>query len=262
MSVSSLLSARSARQGTPPTAAVPRDLTPLNKVPRGAESGIIGVRMMDPESGELLEVESAVARLSRMRRRVHAWAEVLDQWMQSIGHGWRLVMIGLTYADGDTWKPGDIREYLQELRRCAGDGLGGYAWVAETQARGAIHYHVMALVRAGTDIPLPDKSGMWSHGSSKVKSADSVWYLVTYVGKEYQKGGLPKGARMFAVWISRGLVGRMGTWRLRLSALPAWLRSVLSETEECRVTREPGGGWRVGKDIRRSRWRVLGFVYA
>lgn len=236
-----------------------RDLTTTNKVPGEPSAHIVGVRLVDRRTGEVLEVDRQAARLARMRRRVASWSSTMADYLQSVGHGWRLVMIGLTYADGADWRPRDITVYLRRLRRHVGDAAGGYCWGAEVQERGAPHYHVMVLVREGTDIPLPDASGMWEHGSSNVKSARSPWYLLKYLGKEHQKEGLPKGARLFGLWIRPGLVGRMALWLHRLSAFPTWLAETLRDAVH-EVKRAEGGGWLVDGQARGSPFVLCGFM--
>jgi hypothetical protein len=65
---------------------------------------------------------------------------------------------------------------------------------------------------------------MWPHGLSKIQSARSPYYLVSYVGKEYQKmGKFPKGMRVFAVWLNCVSVPLWVMAKFKLSALPRWL---------------------------------------
>jgi len=89
---------------------------------------------------------------------------------------------------------------MKNLKQRLGDDLFAFAWVAELQKRGAVHYHLVLLVRRGTRIPLPDKSGMWSHGHSAIHTARTPYYLLVYVGKEYQKdlSRYPKYCRLYA----------------------------------------------------------------
>ena len=88
------------------------------------------------------------------------------------------------------------------------ENLLGYAWVAELQKRGAIHYHIMIAVpldvMIGDDLPYPDEAGLWRYGSTTTEYARTPFYLITYFfGKEYQKdfSRFPKGIRVFGVYI-------------------------------------------------------------
>ena len=46
---------------------------------------------------------------------------------------------------------------------------------------------------------MPDKSGMWTFGSSNIATAKSYFYICTYLGKEYQKDfdKFPRSARLY-----------------------------------------------------------------
>ena len=115
----------------------------------------------------MLTIDSAAARINRARRRIHSWASVVPKQIEVVKRRRdyievpRLVMITLTYRGVVDWAPNDIRNYMLELRKVLKKGLLAYAWVLETQKRGAPHYHVMLYVRRGTYIPTPDKSGLW-----------------------------------------------------------------------------------------------------
>jgi hypothetical protein len=50
---------------------------------------------------------------------------------------------------------------------------------------------------------------------------------MTYVGKEYQKMNYPKGIRIFAVYIRKGLLSKTSLWRFKISTLPRWLYEIL-----------------------------------
>jgi hypothetical protein len=87
--------------------------------------------------------------------------------------------------------------------------------------RGAVHYHIILVCKKGTRVPIPDKSGMWKHGMSKIETAKTVYYLCSYLKKSYQKEGeFPKGMRMYSVWISKGAVATIAHWMMRISSLP------------------------------------------
>ena len=185
-------------------------------------------------------------------------------------------MLGLTYEDGATWRPDDISSYMNELSHYLGDDLLAYAWVAELQERGAIHYHVLAMVKRGTDVPQPDTSGMWTHGSSSRKSAWSAWYLMTYAKKPDQKGlgseSYPHGARiMGASWRHIRLIAReVGAVAVeaarvvaKMSTLPRWLLSIISGDIQAvlAAVRHVGGGYSVGETVYKSPWSLMSLTY-
>lgn len=138
------------------------------------------------------------------------------------------VFVGLTYAgDNSAWSPRDITYYRQLVRLHLGDKWLGDCWVAEPQERGVIHYHmIIAISGKFGRIPKPDASGMWSHGSSRVKRCWSVGYLVKYVGKAEAYVGIPAGAHIygasFAVRV-REVVKKTWVWE----RVPRWLREAL-----------------------------------
>ena len=102
-------------------------------------------------------------------------------------------MITLTYKNSEDWKPHHMGKFTKWLKRNLGDSLKSYAWVAELQERGAMHYHLIAYVSKETNIPFPDKAYGnknfvgWPYGHSKVENARVGQYLASYVSKEHQK---------------------------------------------------------------------------
>jgi hypothetical protein len=218
----------------------------------------------------VLVIDSAIARVQRAQRRIHAWASIVPDEIEGRRRGKdtmstpRLVMLTLTYADANGWQSNDIREYMQKIRKTLRGALIAYAWVLETQARGAPHYHVMLYVRRGTFIPTPDKSGQWGKGSSRIETARTPFYICKYIGKAHQKEMLPAGARMFAVWISDKIVGTDALLNLRQSSLPGWFRAIVQSARDAGIDvssgwqRAPGGGWMMRCDGERhpSPWRL------
>lgn len=201
--------------------------------------------LMNTTTGERVIVDPESARLNRMRRRVHAWSEAVGEIQRERKVSKK--MITLTYAPGVEWRVNHIRDFMRQVRRKLGDELLAYAWVAEMQQRGAVHYHVYLIVGVNGWLPTPDKSGMWVHGLTEVKEGRSPFYLVTYLKKGYQKRGYPKKLRIFAVWINKKFV-RLWTWtQFRWSALPAWLRQELMLIGFVLIGIFPkpkdGGGW-------------------
>ncbi|MEO5355290.1 MAG: hypothetical protein H7835_19045 [Magnetococcus sp. XQGC-1] len=154
-------------------------------------------------------------------------------------------MITLTYAPGNDWKPNHIRDFMLKLRKVMKDGLLAYAWVAELQKRGAIHYHILLYCRGR--VPRPDEMGLWLHGMSRVDIAKTPFYILKYTGKEYQKefAKFPKGIRVFSVWVSDKAAKEI----LKYSTLPVWCEAVarvdgLAVALMVREARRIASGWR------------------
>lgn len=212
-------------------------------------------------TGEVKTFTKVQGRLSRQRRRVSAWAKAIKPVLED-GEKYRRVMITLTYASGDDWRPNQIKIFLQSLRKLLGSRLYAYAWVAELQARGAVHYHVLLVVKKGTKIPEPDTSGMWKWGFSNIQTARTIFYIVKYIGKEHQKvGRFPKGLRIFAVWVADGVIEEMAKWFFRTSSLPGWFRKeVIASIDNWgeKWKRVPGGGWEFTGQVFASPWEYLG----
>lgn len=156
-------------------------------------------------------IDTLKVRYQHMTDRISKWSSMLDTDDNQM---W---MITLTYKPGVEWDAGDIRKFMNTLRYSR-IKIQSYAWVAEMQRRGAVHYHVMVQVPKGVFVPHVDDMGWWDRGMSRTEKARTVWYLVTYVGKEYQKDfeNMPCGCRAFAVWIK----DRDKNLALRFSNLP------------------------------------------
>lgn len=175
-------------------------------------------------------------------------------------------MLTLTYEKADDWQPLQIRNFMKALQRDLGENLLGYAWVLEMQKRGAPHYHVLLYVQRGTRIARPD-DGLWKYGSSRIETAQSLFYICKYTGKMYQKEELPYGARMFAVKINEAVASAIDILAFRMSGSPAWLREhleavVMAKGERLRWSRCPGGGWIIRNtgELLQSPWRVRAIV--
>jgi hypothetical protein len=215
-------------------------------------------RVLDTRSGQEFYVDTDAARLTRLWRRASAWHTALSvDLLQRLDL--RLKMITLTYrpsADGLTaWRPNHIRDFMKKVRRNLETGLLAYAWVAELQQRGEVHYHVLLLVKRGTSIPYPDAE-WWPHGSTRIESARNPYYIMKYTSK----GGFtapdgtwkifPRGLRLFAVWISADLLSAMERFNFKLAALPKWLSEILEENGLIvKVGRCEGGGWTITGDV-------------
>lgn len=204
-----------------------------------------------------ITLDPAQNRVTRLRKGLGIAAKQLhnlgglDQqiWMQT-----------LTYAGTNAnWRPEHISRYLDALRKWhyarTGSKTVRYAWVAELQKRGVIHYHVIVWLDAGLTPPkgdMPwrstDRKGlvqwhppMWPHGMSRRdKSTAPVAYLMKYASKVESKnvGSYPHGARI------HGAGGMDATGRAirRWVLWPAYVQGNASIDD--RFKPAPGGGYR------------------
>jgi len=175
---------------------------------------------------KVLVLDNWKVRYNRMRARISDWVKTLDPTSRD---DYQFVMLTLTYAPEYQWQPNHIREFMLSMKKLLGDNLLGYAWVAELQKRGAIHYHLLLYVpkalQIGSDIPYPDTVGLWKWGLTRVEVARTPFYLITYLGKEYQKNfaGFPKGCRAFAVFVKDDVLKKL----LRYKSLRAFAQSIV-----------------------------------
>jgi hypothetical protein len=163
-------------------------------------------------------------RIGRLIKRVNAFIAATVKLVEDFECD--VKAITLTYKRADDWEPNHIRDFLRELRRNPKltDNIFAYAWVAELQKRGAVHYHLFLIVKQDTWIPKPDESGMWVYGMSKIENGISIYYLSSFSQKKDQKDGwYPEGLRTFAVWIKKGAIPEYDYWLYRLSSQPKWL---------------------------------------
>lgn len=207
-------------------------------------------------SENCIEIDSKQARVTRLRKGLGIAAKQLHNlgplnqqiWMQT-----------LTYAgDNSAWRPEHISRYLDALRRWSYARTGTkkvrYAWVAELQKRGVIHYHVIVWLPAGLTPPKADvwwrrtdKRGnvtheppMWSHGmSNRLRSTSPVAYLMKYASKIDSKnvGVFPHGARIHGV----GGLDETGRCIRRWVLWPAYVQGNASISD--RFKRAEGGGF-------------------
>ena len=154
--------------------------------------------------GATIEIDPSKARVTRLRKGLGVGAKRLHNMYRGKQNQ---CLVTLTYrGDNRNWLPEHISTYLACVkrwykRRTGGTGLR-YAWVAELQQRGVIHYHVVFWLGKGLTMPKADKQGWWPHGMSNTKRATApVAYLMKYVSKVDSKnvGGFPHGARIFGL---------------------------------------------------------------
>ena len=165
--------------------------------------------LFSPATGRGLIMDTFKKRLYSMRRRIFAWAELVKEYQ--VKHDTRLVMITLTYRVAEDWQSGHIREFVKAMKFRLGDRCLAFAWVAELQKRGAVHYHMMLLVPKGTLLDQPDT--FWDWGMTRIETARTPFYLVSYSSKSYQKdvSRYPRSCRTYAASIrfgGKGMAGR------------------------------------------------------
>lgn len=183
----------------------------LVSVSTTCRSGPVPIQWAD----SCITIDRAQARVTRLRKGLGIAAKQLHNqgarnqqiWMQT-----------LTYAGTNAnWRPEHISRYLDAMRKWHYSRTGSktlrYAWVAELQKRGVIHYHVIVWLDAGLTPPMGDKPWrrtdrrgvahweppMWAHGMSRRdKSTAPVAYLMKYASKVESKnvGSFPHGARI------------------------------------------------------------------
>lgn len=160
--------------------------------------------LVNREKGKVAVVDQFHVRLKKLRMRILAWSELVEEYRRD--NQCRMIMVGMTYKKVDDYRAGHIRDYVKKLKQKYGEKLLAWAWVAEMQERGAVHYHMLIVLPKRTRFPYPDKIGMWKHGSTSVTSARTPFYLVKYVGKKHQKdlSLYPKGCRLYATSIRFG----------------------------------------------------------
>jgi len=119
--------------------------------------------------------------------------------------------VTLTYVGVDDWLAEHIAKATQRYSNwCRSKGVEcRYTWVAELQARGAVHYHLLAWLPVGVhmphwDQPTPKRYGLrapfWPHGMTQVEPAKSgVGYLMKYLSKLGELSRFPKNLRLYGI---------------------------------------------------------------
>lgn len=204
-----------------------------------------------------ITIDPKSSRVTRLRKGLGIAAKQLHNqgdknqsiWMQT-----------LTYkGDNRQWRPEHISRYLDALRRWhyarTGSKAVRYAWVAELQQRGVIHYHVIVWLGGGLTPPKPDQPWhsrdrkglkqwhppMWAHGmSNRLRSTAPVAYLMKYASKIESKnvGSFPHGARIHGA----GGLDPVGRSIRRWVLWPGYVQGNASIADRFRPA--PGGGYR------------------
>lgn len=202
-----------------------------------------------------ITIDRHQARVTRLRKGLGIAAKQLHNqgtlkqriWMQT-----------LTYrGDNRDWRPEHITAYIVALRKWhysrTGSAKVRYAWVAELQQRGVIHYHVIVWLEGisppKADLPwrrtdhwghVHEEPPMWPHGmSNKLLSTAPVAYLMKYASKIESKnvGAFPHGARIHGA----GGLDESGRCIRRWVLWPAYVQGNASVSD--RFKPAPGGGF-------------------
>ena len=203
-----------------------------------------------------ITIDPKASRVTRLRKGLGIAAKQLHNqgdknqtiWMQT-----------LTYkGDNRQWRPEHISRYLDALRKWhyarTGSKTVRYAWVAELQQRGVIHYHVIVWLGGGLTPPKPDQPWhstdrkglkqwhppMWSHGmSNRLRATAPVAYLMKYASKIESKnvGSFPHGARIHGA----GGLDQSGRAIRRWVLWPAYVQGNASVSDHFKPS--PGGGY-------------------
>lgn len=216
--------------------------------------------LVNRATGETFVLDPALARSARLRRRIFAWAKTMTEFTSGT-KGCFALMVTLTYRHGRQWRPRHVRQFMLSTRKLLGEKLLGYAWVAELQKRGAVHYHVLLSVSRGAFLPMPDKNGDWPYGMTQVVKAKTLYYIAKYSQKGNDDDGneYPKGCRIYATWVSAEVKKQAYYTDLRTSVFPKWLREIIDSCGNSETPRrERGGGWRIGDQVYKSPYYLLG----
>lgn len=183
----------------------------LHAAPRsGAECSASGLVPYKTSLQSLINLApSALAdrRVRRLKRSV--WASGKLHGIADLGFRAPVVwFVTLTYRDVDGWAADHVSAAVQRFRNwCVSRKVPcRYTWVAELQQRGAVHYHLLAWLPVGVQMPHWDKpssrrrAAFWSHGWSNTQVAFSgVGYLMKYLSKLGELTRFPKGLRLYGI---------------------------------------------------------------
>ena len=156
-------------------------------------------------------------RVSRLKRSV--WAS--GHLHKLADNGFRPPVcwfVTLTYDTRGTlgrgahdWQAQHIRDAIGRYRDwCRQHGYHcRYTWVAELQAKGTVHYHLLAWLPEGATMPQWDRptrttrgerSPCWPYGMTNTqKSTAGVGYLMKYLSKLGDLTIFPKGLRLYGI---------------------------------------------------------------
>lgn len=182
----------------------------------------------------------AERRVARLKKAV--WASGHLHAMVDLDHGPSVCwFVTLTYVGVDDWKAQHISKACGYFRKWCRRQRAPcrYTWVAELQARGAVHYHLLAWLPSGVEMPHWDMARgartWWPHGMSNTQRAKAgVGYLMKYLSKLGEFHRFPKGLRLYGVGGLSAQGRKVRTWL----NLPEWVKREFGVGE---VTRSGSG---------------------
>lgn len=196
---------------------------PVGASERMGGTGLVTFRTSDTQSPHSVEIDQVQCRLKRLRRSVTTAARLFGFTLGK--RPFKPAMLTLTYRDVDGFCPRDVSELIKRIRQWLarrGHAMR-YVWVAELQARGALHYHLLLWLPRGLTLPKPDKQGWWPHGHTRIEWArNAIGYLCKYVSKFDGQEQLPKGARLHGSGGHDDFAKSIRQW----FNLPTWLKSL------------------------------------
>jgi len=147
-------------------------------------------------------------RVARLKRAV--WASGHLHGLADVGKRPPVVwFVTLTYREADAWAAEHVSRAIKAYRQwCKRGGHAcRYTWVAEIQTKRAqrtgdhvVHYHLLAWLPVGVQMPKWDERGWWPHGmSNRAEAYTGVGYLMKYLSKLGELARFPKGLRLYGI---------------------------------------------------------------
>jgi hypothetical protein len=165
-------------------------------------------------------------------------------------------MVTPTYRPGVEWSAGHMSEFVEAagawMRRQGHRFV--YAWVAELQERGAVHFHLLIWLPAGVFFPRADARGWWPHGTTRTTRCDRpIGYLTKYASKlEQKEGAFPRGLRLHGQGGLNAERREVRSWLM----LPSYVRDHFERA--ARVRRIRGGFVSLESgEFLRSEWELV-----
>lgn len=204
--------------------------------------------------GQSVQIDTRLARVYRMKKGVMTTARLVNDRLKSVPIRWRPIMVTLTYAKPDDWKPNQITQFINRVQMYA--KRRGYTfpnvWVMELTKKGVPHYHCLFWVPARLRVPKADRQGWWKHGMTNIiRVKNAVGYVAKYASKfESKDAAFPHGCRIHGIGGITSLEKRVVAWW----KLPSALRH--GDEGSVRWRRVPGGGWRCDEtgEFIESKW--------
>lgn len=176
-------------------------------------------------------------------------------------------LITLTYQGNHQWRAHQITDFIKKLRMHAARKMGiklRYAWVAETQSRGTIHYHIVCWHPRNKKFPKPSEAGWWSYGRSKIEGVRKgvYTYMQKYITKGCGDGGLglyhntKSGRRTKARIFGYGGLNKREREILTYTKVPMYIKKLFGAIPWGESIRRITGGWKCGTTEVMGNWAI------